>query len=157
MSETNLAQKAKRVFETLCASIENRGWHFRKEEELLLVHFGVTGDDIPMRFIMVVDAERQLVRIMSRLPFKMDEDNRIEGAIATCVATNRLANGCFDYDITDGSITFRMTASYRESDIGEGLFLYMIDSSANIVDDYNDKFLALNKGLISIQDFLDGV
>ncbi len=154
MSDITKAERAKKVYDTLCASIENRGWHFNKEEGLLLVHFGVRGDDIPMRFVLVVDEDRQLVRLTSRLPFNMAEDKRIEGAIATCAATNKLANGCFDYDITEGSITFRMTASYRESEIGEGLFLYMIDCSASTVDDFNDKFFAISKGLIDISDFL---
>ena len=45
----------------------------------------------------------------------------------------------FDYNIRDGSITFRMTASYRESVIGEGLFNYMIDCAAATVDEFNDK------------------
>ena len=154
MSDITKAEKAKKVYDTLCASIENRGWHFNKEEELLLVHFGVRGDDIPMRFVLVVDEDRQLVRLTSRLPFNMAEEKRIEGAVATCAATNKLANGCFDYDITEGSITFRMTASYRESDIGEGLFTYMINCSASTVDEFNDKFLAISKGVIDISDFI---
>lgn len=157
MSEVNKGERAKEVYEALCASIENRGWHYSKEEALLLVHFGVSGEDIPMQFIIVVDENRQLVRLMSRLPFNMEEDKRIEGAIATCAATNKLANGCFDYDIQKGSITFRMTASYRESDISDGLFRYMINCSAQTVDEYNDKFFAISKGLLSISDFLDSI
>ncbi len=154
MSEINKAEKADEVFATLCASIERRNWHFTKEEPLRLVHFGVSGDDIPMQFILAVDEDRQLVRLMSRLPFEMGEDKRIDGAIATCAVTNKLANGCFDYDIAKGTITFRMTASYRESTIGEGLFSYLIDCAAFTVDEYNDKFLALSKNLISLSDFL---
>ncbi len=154
MSEVNKAEKARRVYETMCASIENRGWRFSKEEDQLLVRFGVRGEDIPMQFIMVVDEDRQLIRLMSRLPFNMSEDKRIEGAIATCAATNKLANGCFDYDLEKGSITFRMTASYRESEIGEGLFLYMIDCSAGTVDDINDKFYAISIGSLDISGFL---
>ena len=154
MIDANKMELAKQVYGTLCEAIERREWKFGKDEEKLLVHFGVRGDDIPMNFILVVDAERQLVRLMSPLPFKMCEAKRMEGAIATCAATYGMADGSFDYDLSDGEIVFRMTASFRESRIGEGLLQYMISCSCAMVDKYNDQFLAIDKGIIRIADFL---
>jgi len=84
----------------------------------------------------------------------MSEDKRMEGAIATCVASFGMADGSFDYDLAVGRIVFRMTASFRESVIGEGLFQYMISCACAMVDEYNDKFLAIDKGLMSINDFI---
>lgn len=55
------------MYDTICAAIERREWKYQKDEERLVINFGVNGDDIPMQFIMVVDAERQLVRMMSPL------------------------------------------------------------------------------------------
>ena len=154
MSDEKKMELAKQVYKTLCDAIENRDWKFGKDEEKLLVHFGVNGDDIPMQFILVVDAERQLIRLMSPLPFKMSEAKRMEGAIATCAATYGMADGSFDYDLSDGEIVFRMTASFRESLIGEGLFQYMISCACAMVDQYNDMFLAVDKGLLSVTDFI---
>jgi len=154
MADENKIALAKNVYNTLCAAIERREWRFDKDEENLVVHFGVSGDDIPMQFIMVVDAERQLIRLLSPMAFKMSESKRMDGAIATCVASFGLADGSFDYDLADGTIVFRMTASFRESSIGEGLFQYMISCSCAVVDEYNDKFLAIDKGLMSITDFI---
>ena len=79
----------------------------------------------------------------------------MEGAIATCAASYGLADGSFDYDLSDGQITFRMTASFRESEIGEELLQYMVSCACVTVDEYNDKFLAIDKGLISIDDFIN--
>lgn len=146
---------SKTVFTTLCDVMERRGWKYEKDEKDLTVHFIVSGDDIPMQFILVIDAERQLIRLMSPLPFKMSEDKRIDGAIATCAASFGLADGSFDYDLTEGRIIFRMTASFRESLIGEELFHYMIECSCVTVDEYNDKFLAIDKGLLSVSDFIE--
>lgn len=154
MADTMELALAQKVYETLCAALDARNWRYQKEEERLLVHFGVNGEDIPMNFILVVDAERQLVRLMSPLAFKMSEDKRVEGALATCAASYGLVDGSFDYDMSDGEIVFRMTASFRESEIGEGLFQYMISCSCATVDRYNDQFLALNKGMLSINDFI---
>jgi hypothetical protein len=154
MVDEKKMELAKQVYQTLCDAIERMEWNFGKDEEKLLVHFGVNGDDIPMQFILIVDAERQLIRVMSPLPFKMSESKRMEGAIATCAASFGMADGSFDYDLSDGTIVFRMTASFRESLIGEGLFQYLISCSCAMVDKYNDQFLALDKGIMSITDFI---
>ncbi len=154
MIDEKKVELAKQVYATLCAAIDKREWNYQKDEEKLVAYFGVSGDDIPMQFILVVDAERQLIRVMSPLPFKMSEAKRMEGAIATCAASYGMADGSFDYDLSDGTIVFRMTASFRESLIGEGLFQYLISCSCAMVDEYNDQFLAIDKGLMSITDFL---
>ena len=91
---------------------------------------------------------------MSPLPFKFSEDKRMDGAIATCVASFGLADGSFDYDISTGMVIFRMTATYRESKLGDGLFQYMISCASVMVDEFNDKFLAIDKGMLSIGDFI---
>lgn len=152
-SDKKLA-KAQAVYSTLCDAIDRRNWTYDKLEDKLVAHFKVSGDDIPMQFIIIVDADRQLIRVLSPLPFKMSEGKRVEGAIATCEATYRLADGSFDYDMKDGSITFRLTASFADSLIGEELFQYIISCSCSVVDQYNDKFMAIDKGYLSVDDFL---
>lgn len=152
--EKNLAL-AKEVYETLCQAIENRNWTCEKEEDKLLVHFSVNGDDIPMKFIIVVDVKRQLITSLSPLPFTMSEEKRIDGAIAACVASFGMVDGSFDYDLSNGRISFRMTASFRDSKIGDGLFQYLMSCSCAMVDKYNDQFLAIDKGILSIAEFIE--
>lgn len=154
MAEANEMALAKKVYDDLCASLDKREWHYQKHDEDLVVTCGVAGEDIPMQFVLIVDAERQLLRVLSRLPFTVPEDKRMELAIATCAASYGLADGSFDYDIAKGTIDFRLTASFRESKIGDGLFEYLIGCSSFTVDKYNDKFFALCKGLITINDFI---
>lgn len=154
MSEQKKMELAKQVYNTLCSALENREWSFGKDEEKLLVHFGVRGDDLPMNYILVVEAERQCIRLLAPMPFKMSEGKRIDGALATCAASFKMADGGFDYDLSDGEIIFRMVASFRDSVIGEGLIQYMISCACAMVDKYNDLFLAIDKGLLSITDFI---
>ncbi len=155
MSEEKKMEAAQQMYRALCAALDAREWKYAKVEEELLVHFGVNGDDLPLRFVIVVDADRQLIRVLSALPFKISNEKRIEGAIATCAVSCHLADGSFDYDISDGTILFRMAASYADSQIGEGLFQYLISYTCHVVDEYNDQFMALDKGVLSIGDFLD--
>ncbi len=151
--ELKLAGEA---FRTLCESMDELNWRYEKDEEKMVIHFRVTGEDIPMEFVVHCDAERQLIRLMSFLSFKIMEDKRIDLAIATSHANYLLADGSFDYNLGDGTIIFRMTSSFRESLVGVELFKYMIQVACLTVDKYNDKFLMLSKGMLSIADFIKG-
>ena len=155
MADEKMTALAARMYAQLCATLDNRNWRYEKDEEKKLVHFRVSGDDLPMNLIVIVDTDRQAVRVLAPLDYKMPEDKRMEGAIATCVASYGMVDGSFDYDLSNGRISFRMTASFRDSILGERLFAYLIDCSCAMVDQYNDKFLALGKGMISINDFIN--
>ena len=157
MTDESLKQRAQEVYETLCQTLDHRGWKYQKDEAELVIHFGVRGDALPMGMILVVDAPRQLIRVMSPMPFNFDESKRADGAIAVCTASYRLAEGNFDYNLNTGRVVFRMTASYRDSDIGEGLFRHLIDYSCTVVDAYNDKFQAINEGNLEIMQFVSAV
>ncbi len=154
MESENKLENAMLAYRTICSALDARDWKYEKDNDELLVHFGVNGEDLLMNFIIVADAERQLIRLMSPLPFNMSEDKRLEGAIATCVATYGMADGSFDYDLSNGRIVFRMTQCFRSSVIGEELIQYMISCACAMVDKYNDQFLALDKGVMSISDFM---
>jgi hypothetical protein len=145
---------AQQVYKTLCAALDANGWRYEKDEEKLVVHFGLTGEDLQMRFIIFVDPGRQMVTVLSPLPFEMSPDKRMEGAMAACAASFGMVNGSFDYNLADGSVVFRMTNNFMESQVGEGLFQYMIRCSAAMVEKYNDQFLALEKGMLSISEFI---
>lgn len=154
MSETN---KAVEVFAELCAAIEARNWKYEKEQETLTVRFGVTGEDMLMKFIIKVDEQRQLIRVLSPLTSVFPEEKRLEGAVAACAMTYPLADGVFDYDIRTGVMWFRQSASFRESKIGNGLLQYMISYTCAAVDMYNDRIDALVKGKLSLRDFLESI
>ncbi|MGN1409153.1 MAG: hypothetical protein ACI4XJ_03155 [Eubacteriales bacterium] len=153
----NRFEAAKNVYDKLCEVFDKRDITYHKDDENMVVNLGITGDDLPMDFVMIIDEKRQLMRLMSPLPFRMPEDKRLEGAIAACAATYAITEGSFDYDISDGSISFRMTASFIESDIGEDLFMFMVAYASTIVDEYNDKFFMIGKGLLGISDFLEQI
>jgi len=152
--EDNKLQLAKQIYKTLCEAIEAREWSFNKDEERLAVYFEVNGEDIPIKLILIVDAERQLIRLLSPLPFDVAEDKRMDMAIAVCAANYGISDGGFDYDISEGSILFRLTSSFRNSVIGEGLLQYMLSCACVLVDKCNDQFLAINKGVMDISQFL---
>ena len=147
-------KKAQEVFRTLCEHLKDRKWTYETHEADKVVTFGVNGDDIPMHFVLQIDAERELIRLHSPLNMPFPEEKRLDGAIATCQVNYRLADGSFDYEYTTGKVYFRMTSSYRDSLISKELFDYMISCACYTVDEYNDKFLMLAKGALPLESFL---
>ena len=147
-------ERAQKVYETMCNTLDSLEWNYQKNEENLSIRCGAQGDDLPMDISIRVDADRQLIILLSLLPFVVSEEKRLEVAIATSVANNGLVDGSFDFDVTDGHMFFRMTSSFIESEIGNELFAYMIMVSCHTIDDYNDRFLMLAKGMMTVQDFM---
>lgn len=146
--------RAQTVFETLCATLDSHEWKYRKDEEQLRIECSAQGEDLPMGIVIRVHADRQLIMLLSDLPFIIPEDKRLDVAIAVSMVNNNLVDGSFDYDIAGGRMMFRMTSSFIESEIGNELFSYMLMCSCHTVDRFNDKFLMLGKGMMSVEDFL---
>ncbi|MDE7329572.1 MAG: YbjN domain-containing protein [Clostridia bacterium] len=149
-------KEAQEVYTTVCETLDMKGWRYEKHPEDLVVTFTVNGEDIPMDFVVAVDGKRMLIRLLSRLPFKFAANKRVEGSIATNFANFKLGDGSFDYDLTDGAVTFRMTSSFRGSLISNTAVNYMFNCACATVDDYNDSFLMISKGMLSLKDFMLG-
>lgn len=146
--------EAQPMYDLLCKALDEWNWHYQKDEEKSLVHFRVNGDSIPVNMFMFIDSDRKLIRVLSPLSFEMSEDKRLEGALAVAHASYGMTDGSFDYDFADGQISFRMAHTYRDCRMETAAIDYMIDCSVAMVDKYSAKFLALNKGLLSLEDFL---
>ena len=154
MAEFKDLERAKKTFDTLCRALENNDWRYQKDEEALTIECGARGEDLPMELNIRVDPDLMLVVLLSRIPFAIPEDKRLDMAIAVSVVNNRLVDGCFDYNVMTGNLLFRMTNSFMESQIGEDVFSYMLYCSCATIDDYNDKFLMFAKGMLSMEQFL---
>lgn len=154
MEELNLA-KAQEVYESLCKSLDSIDWKYEKEPEKFTIVSSVTGDDFPMGFIMRVSPRNEVVSFISWLPFDVPEDKRVDIAIAVCVANQGLVDGSFDFDISDGTLSFRLTSSYKESVLSEELFKYMLGVSTGTIDLYNDKFFMIIKNMMTVQQFIE--
>lgn len=154
MAEQKNLEQAQAAFGTLCQALDKHEWHYQKDEEKLSIECGAQGDDLPMEITVRVDADRMLIMLISHMPFVIQEDKRLDAAIAVSAINNVLIDGCFDYDVASGHMFFRMANSFLESKISEEVFSYMLFCSCQTIDEYNDKILMLAKGMISIEQFL---
>lgn len=141
MSEEATKKQGKIVYQSLCQMLDDIGWHYTRKDAELAIECDAQGNDLPIRINIQIDTQRQLITLISPLPFSVPENRRIALAIAVSQANNGMVDGSFDYSYQNGIILFRMTSSYRESLIGKALFNYMLMCSCSTIDKYNDKFL----------------
>lgn len=153
MTDEKKMKNAQNMYNSLCKMLDEKGFTYQRHEEDLVITFAASGEDLPMHFVLSIDAKWELIRLLSLIPVVFDEDKRIIGAVATCRANYCLADGSFDYDYTEGKVLFRMTSSYADSLISPDLFGYMMAIAYRIVEEYNDQFLALSNGSMTIDEF----
>ena len=155
MADENQLKQAQATFETLCAVLDKYEWKYKKDSEKLSIECGAQGEDLPMSIDIIVDAEMTIVILLSHLPFIIPEDKRLEFAVAVSIINNKLVDGSFDYDVNSGHVIFRMTSSFLESVMGSEALAYMLFYSCQIIDEFNDKFLMLSKGMTTLEQFIE--
>lgn len=156
MAEIDMT-KAREIYDSIVANLEAKDWKFDRDDEQMTIKSGVRGEDLPLEFVLHVHAKNELVQFLSVLPFTFAEDKRVDGAVATCVVNYRLLDGCFDFDISDGKMLFRLNCSYRGNDFSSEQLMYMIMVASKTIDDYNDKFFMMAKDMITLPQFIDKV
>lgn len=154
MADLKEMKQAQNAFNTLCNMLDDQEWKYQRDDENLRIECGANGEDLPIDIRINVDADKQLVTLLSQLPFKVPEEERVLGAVAVTAANYNMVDGSFDYNLASGAIIFRLTTSFRESLVGKDAFQYMLYVSCATVDNYNDKLLMVVKHAMSLEDFI---
>ena len=145
---------ARTVYGAFCRVLDGNGWQYVRDDNKLTVALTVKGKDLPMEIFAGIDAARMLISIYSKPGFTVPEEKMVDMAVAVAASNWGMVDGSFDYSLSDGNLIFRMAASYRDSMIGDELLSYMLGVVCGTVDRYNDRFLMLCKGTLSLGDFL---
>ena len=74
--------------------------------------------------------------------------------IAINIANYNFIDGSFDYNIKNGNILFRMTQSYIGMPLSSDVHDYMLHILTSTVDEYNDKFMKIAEGTMTIEEFI---
>ena len=131
--------------------------HFAGDEEGLRFRYNVTGDDTPMSFILRIVPDAGIISLLSPFPFNIKENSLVPVSVALAASNNSILNGSFDLDLKDGSVYFRISNCYGEDLIDADTLGYLVSVASNTVDRYNDRILALNKNIISLDDYLEWI
>lgn len=156
MADEKALKAAKAVYADICNLLDERKWTYDRHDSDLKITTGACGNDNRyMEIQMHVDANRQLVLLYSPLPINVPYALRREISVAVACANHGMVNGNFDYDSQRDKIIFRVTTSFRESKIDAQAYAYMIGLLCYIVNKYFDKFLAVVRQNMSVDEILN--
>jgi len=145
--------QAKRVFDTICAALDDRKFNYVKNEDELAVEFTVSGEDLDMPMRIKPNMGVQSVILTSVIGLTVPEYRRTDVALAIIGINNLIPNGFFVFDTVGGEIVFKIATGYVECLLGKGQIQSMIDTACEVVETYNDRFLFLIKDMVSLRDF----
>ena len=154
MASEKYTLAANAVYRTICELLDGMEWQYEKVEKTREIYCRAKGDDLSVDVRIIVDADRQVVSVFSRLPFTVPEGRRDALAVAVSAANNGMTDGDFDYDAEKGMIVFRLTTSFFGSVMGRPAFEYMLVCACITVDHYNDKFLAVSENNMTFEEIL---
>ncbi|MBR5405643.1 MAG: YbjN domain-containing protein [Oscillospiraceae bacterium] len=119
------------------------------------IRISFTGNDLPMTLHLILRADRQIVSVLSAMPFKMSAERMHDAAVAVIAANHGLIDGSFDLNMQTGEIYFRLTTAFMQTTLSEELFSYLMFVSAETIDRFNDRFMDLNAGKLDLAGFLE--
>jgi hypothetical protein len=146
---------AKSVYYAITSALNNKQLKYQSEPDQFRCHLSFSTDDLDVKVTIFVDAERELIRLISFLPFTFPEDKRIDGALAAIIANHGMIHGSFDFDFDDGQMIFKLTNSYKGGPIDDECVHYLLGVTVSTIDKYDDQFLAIAKGYMSLSDFIE--
>ncbi len=135
-----------KVFEEICALLEELSWSYEKDEEKFLARCTVQGEELPLPLNIMVEPGQKVVVFLCMLPFEIFPERRLDIALEVSRINCLLADGSFDFDITTGSLYFRVTAGYFDCDLSPDAHRYLLSCALQTADRYGGKLLALVRG-----------
>ncbi len=145
---------AKMIFDTVCEALTDKEVMFMKLEEENAVTFGFAGDNVPVDIALFANAHTDVLTLVSRLKFTVCEEKRIDFAVAVADLNYKMVIGSFDFNFKDGYISFRITNSYRGTNISKEVVHVMVGNAYNTVDKIAPLLSQLNNGEIQLDQLL---
>lgn len=147
--------KARAVYDTVCAALDKMKWVYDKEEEELAITTGAKGTDLPIDIVIRVIPEAEVLSVQVPFAFEVPDEHSIDVAIAVSAANYGLIRGCFDYDMTTGDLRFRICAPYNgNTTLAEDVVEMLVLIAATTVDSYQTRLLMVAKGVVTPSQFL---
>ena len=149
------SEKGIQVYQMFKKHLEENDFKFEAHDDDLVLTMTVHGEDLPQLTIIRVLDDRDVLQILSPIPSHIPEDKRVDAAVAVSVANYGMINGCFDLDMRDGEIRFRVAQGYEGMELSEEFIRYILSVAFFVTDKYNDKFFMLGKGMMSLEQFIE--
>ncbi len=148
-------REAGAMLDTVCRMFDGISWRYEKDEGNDTVRCTVEGQDLNMPVLFRVLSDRKLVVLHSPLPLSVPRERVGEMAAAVGGINQSLVDGFFYLDLVKNEVYFRAAASYEGARLSEEACFYLLRSSLETVERYNDKLAALADGRVDSAAFLN--
>ena len=145
--------QANAMYELIATTLDNMDLRYDRHDDELVIHLGAKGDDMNHDMLLFVLEKQEVISFVERLPFHLDPEKADEIAKAVCNINNQLVLGGFTYKAGAENMNFELSIPYGGSVIGEETIRRILMNAVHAVEEYDDKFLALNKGYLSSEEF----
>lgn len=151
-------EKAKAVVGAIKEYLESIQLEYTLSKDGLELKTMAVGEDFPVELRFVANAESERLEVVSTLWFLI-KPNKAQAVMTAIAAINNiLAYGKFVYYTDSGECAYEDSEYFVGlSGIGKAYAKKLVDSTFAVVDEYNDKLFALNKGLMTQRDFLSSL
>lgn len=147
-------QNAADMYSRLRKMLDDMNWQYSRLKRELGVRYFVSGEDIPMEFLVKIKPDVRMLCFISILPAKFNDSNRADAVLAACAANHGMVMGSFAYNMELDRVVFMASSLYDECETGTDWLKHQMYLSQTIVEQYNDRFLMLSKGVLSVEDFI---
>ena len=146
---------AKSVYQAIASALDKQQYRYKSDPDNLCFYLGFSTDCLNIELHISIDPQHEVFHFISILPFTFPEDKLLEGAMVATIANHNLIHGNFDFDFSTGNMLFKLTNYYLNGYINEDCVVSLLEITLHTVNQYDDQFLAVAKGYMSISDFID--
>lgn len=153
MSEQKNVYKAYQAFKKYLDSIDWEYYANEDDDARYTIGTATKGDDFAIHLFFNFIVKPEVIYVSSPMPYKIPAEKRAEIAIAVNIANYKLREGCFDYNVENGAISFRLTQSIRGgATINKEICESLLGLVVSTVENYNDKFDMIAKGKMTLKE-----
>ncbi len=155
--DKNEKMRAQKEFESVCAVLDGHGWAYDKDKNEFEVGFTADGKDMPIGLTLKVNPELMTVTAYALIPVEPPEDKAEDLAVATALVNEQTVHGNFEYDVKTRRIYFRVSTSYRDSEVDKDVYFYLIGVAFSTADKVAVVVKALCDGTTTLDKLIEAV
>jgi hypothetical protein len=112
--------------ETAVQCFNERGWKLGASERPNLLRFGFNGQNASFQGIMDIDEDDEETLVLFVAPNKVPETRRVAVAEFLTRVNYGIKHGCFEMDMADGEVRFKVSAVLCEGQLSQQMVHKMI-------------------------------
>lgn len=131
-------------------------YEFDQEQECA-INILIETEDFPLSHRLIVFDGPASITLYSDLGFEFKEEKQMDILLAVAMANYSLDHGCFEVDMEESLLFYRIQTCLPENGKVEPKFFeYLLVNANHTIDYYNDLFFLVSENKITLDEFFQG-